>query len=420
MGVMRRRAFVQGAALALALGGTRARAASAGARIVIAGGGFAGSCCALELRRLNPSLRVLLCDAQPRYFTCPMSNEALVGLRSFGSLTVARAGLNAAGVEYAAARVLAIEAAARRVQLSDGTRIAYDRLVVAPGIRLLSGVPEGYGAQAARDMPHAWDGGTQARRLGQLLADVPDGGTVALCVPLGLMRCPPAPYERASLVAQYLRRRRRGCKILIFDSNNHFPRQDVFSAAWEQLYPGMIEWLPPADGGAIFRIDARSRTLYSTSGSHKVALACVIPPQAPGALALTSGLSSGHGWCPVKPATFESQLLPDVHVIGDACIAGAMPKSASAARAQARQCALAIVASLAGAAPPPPQLASVCYSHVSATSALAIRGEFSLVDGELRQNPAVAGAEAVHEASAAQAQEAEDWYRDIRSACFAA
>jgi sulfide dehydrogenase [flavocytochrome c] flavoprotein subunit len=109
-----------------------------------------------------------------------------------------------------------------------------------------------------------------------------------------------------------------------------------------------------------------------------------------------------------------------VHVIGDACIAGAMPKSASAARAQARQCALAIVASLAGAAPPPPQLASVCYSHVSATSALAIRGEFSLVDGELRQNPAVAGAEAVHEASAAQAQEAEDWYRDIRSACFAA
>jgi hypothetical protein len=122
----------------------------------------------------------------------------------------------------------------------------------------------------------------------------------------------------------------------------------------------------------------------------------------------------------VKPATFESQLLPDVHVIGDACIAGAMPKSASAARAQAGQCAAAIVASLAGAALGPPQLTSVCYSRVSATAALAIRGEFSLVDEELRPNPAREATEAPHEAGAAQAQQADDWYRDIRRACFAA
>jgi sulfide dehydrogenase [flavocytochrome c] flavoprotein chain len=419
--MMRRRTFLQGAALALALGGTGApRAAAARARIVIVGGGFAGSCCALQLRRLNPALRVLLFDVQPHYLTCPMSNEAITGLRSFGSLAVTRAGLEAAGVEYACAQVAAIEANARRVRLSDGTRIAYERLVVAPGIRFLPNAPQGYDAAASRGMPHAWEGGAQSRRLGQLLAEVPDGGTVGICVPGGLMRCPPAPYERASLMAQYLAQRRSGCKILIFDSNNHFPRQDVFSAAWQELYPGMIDWLSPADGGAIVRVDARTGTLYSTGGSHRVALACVIPPQAPAALAPQSGLSSGHGWCPVKAATFESQLLPNVHVIGDACIAGAMPKSASAARAQAGQCAAAIVASLAGAALSPPQLTSVCYSRVSATAALAIRGEFSLVDEELRQNPAHEAAEAPHEASAAQAQEADDWYRDIRRACFAA
>jgi NADPH-dependent 2,4-dienoyl-CoA reductase/sulfur reductase-like enzyme len=234
------------------------------------------------------------------------------------------------------------------------------------------------------------------------------------------MRCPPAPYERASLMAQYLKRRRRGCKLLIFDSNNHFPRQDVFSAAWQEFYPGMIEWLSPAEGGVITRVDARTSTLFSASGRHRVALACVIPPQAPGALALESGLSSGHGWCPVEPATFESQLLPGVHVIGDACIAGAMPKSASAARAQARQCAAAIVALLAGAQPPAPQLASVCYSHVSAAAALAISGEFSLVDGELRQNPPRPEDGAPHAASAAQAQAAQSWYRDIRTECFGA
>ena len=418
---MRRRAFVQGATLALAFGGAGPlRAAPSHARVVIAGGGFAGSACALALRRLDPSLRVLLFEAQPHYSTCPMANEAIVGLRTFASLAVARTGLAAAGVGYRRARVTAIEAGAHRVQLADGARVGYDRLVVAPGIRFLPDTPEGYDRAAAWQMPHAWTGGAQARRLGQLLEAVPDGGTVAICVPGGLMRCPPAPYERASLMAGYLAQRRRGCKVLIFDSNNHFPRQDVFTAAWQEHYPGMIEWLPPADGGAIVRIDARSGTLFSASGSHRVALACVIPPQAPGALASESGLSSGHGWCEVQPATFESALLPDVHVIGDACIAGAMPKSASAARAQAQQCAAAIVASLAGAAPQAAQLTSVCYSHVSAAAALAIPGAFTLVDGEWRQDPSPAGGDAAHAASAAQAQEAQAWYRDIRSACFAA
>jgi NADPH-dependent 2,4-dienoyl-CoA reductase/sulfur reductase-like enzyme len=418
---MRRREFLHRATLAVALGGcTALRAAPSRAQVVIAGGGFAGSCCALELRRLQPALRVLLFDAQPHYFTCPMSNEAIVGMRSFGSLAVPRAGLQAAGIEYACARVAGIEATARRVRLADGTRVPYDRLVVAPGIRFRPQSPEGYDGRAAWDMPHAWDGGGQARRLGQLLEAVPDGGVVAICVPAGLMRCPPAPYERASLMAQYLKLRRRGCKLLIFDSNNHFPRQDVFTAAWQELYPGMIEWLPPAEGGLITRVDARTSTLYSSGGRHKVALACVIPPQAPGALAPQSGLSSGHGWCPVEPATFESQLLPGVHVIGDACIAGAMPKSASAARAQARQCAAAIVALLAGAQPPQPQLASVCYSHVSAGAALAIAGQFSLVEGELRQDPARAADAEPHAASGALAQQAQGWYRDMRTECFAA
>jgi sulfide dehydrogenase [flavocytochrome c] flavoprotein subunit len=418
--MMRRRAFVQGAACALALRSGRApRAAPVRARVVIAGGGFAGSCCALELRRLAPGLRVQLFDAQARYATCPMSNEAIVGVRSFASLAVTRAGLTAQGIRYANAAVEAIEAVEHRVRLSDGTRIAYDHLVVAPGIRFLPGVPEGYDEAAMHRMPHAWTGGAQARRLAQLLAAVPDGGTVAICVPAGLMRCPPAPYERASLMAQYLKQRRRGCKVLIFDSNNHFPRQDVFSAAWEELYPGMIEWLPPAEGGVIERVEARTGTLYSASGSHRVALACVIPPQAPGSLASTAGLAAGHGWCPVRADTFESQLLPQVYVIGDACIAGAMPKSASAARAQARACALAIVASLTGTPPPAPRLTSVCYSHVSASAALAIRGEFTLAEGELRQGPPAAGAGAAPAASAAQAQEAAAWYEDIRRACFA-
>ena len=165
------------------------------------------------------------------------------------------------------------------------------------------------------------------------------------------MRCPPGPYERASLMAWWLQQHRKRCKVLIFDANNHFPRQDAFTAAWAQRYPGMIEWIPPSEGGLITRVAAPERTLYSASGAHRVSVANVIPPQAPGMLALTGGLSSGHGWCPVKAATFESQLIEHVYVIGDACIAGAMPKAASAASSQARQCAAAIVTALGGRQP---------------------------------------------------------------------
>ncbi len=419
MGVMRRREFLGAGTLALAAARVPAALSGAAApRIIIAGAGFAGSCCALELRRLNPALRVMLFEPKSRYLTCPMSNEAIVGLRTLASLTVGRAHLKAAGVEYAQEAIDGIDAAQRTAQLSSGDTVRYDRLVIAPGIRMLPGQPEGYDAAAALRMPHAWEAGPLTDLLRRYLASVPDGGTVAISVPAGLMRCPPAPYERASLIAAYLSRRRRGCKVLIFDSNNHFPRQDVFTAAWQALYPGMIEWISPAEGGAVTRVDAASNTLYSKSGAHPVALASVIAPQAPGILALRSGLCSGHGWCPVKPASFESQLLEHVHVIGDACIAGAMPKSASAARAQAQQCAAAIVASLAGRPPPAPQLHSVCYSRVSDAAALAIRGEFELAEGELR---ARGGAESPGPgASAALAREAEEWYRDMRRVCFAA
>jgi sulfide dehydrogenase [flavocytochrome c] flavoprotein chain len=415
MGVMRRREFLGAGSLALAaLPCAPLRSATAPV-VIIVGAGFAGSRCALALRHLDPGVRVLLFDGRSDYHTCPMSNEALVGLRTLASLAVSRAGLKGTGVEYSRAAIAAIDPAKRTVQLQDGASLAWDRLVVAPGIRMLAGDPEGYDEAAALRMPHAWEAGPLTDLLARYLAAVPDGGTVAISVPAGLMRCPPAPYERASLIAEYLMRRRRRCKLLIFDANNHFPRQDVFTAAWAQLYPGVIEWIAPNDGGAITRVDPGTNTLYSTSGAHRVALASVIPRQAPGALALASGLCSGHGWCPVKAATFESELLPDVYVIGDACIAGAMPKSASAARGQAQQCAAAILASLAGRPPPQPALASVCYSMVSASSALAIRAEFELRQDELQQ---IAGNADVTPSSA-HAHEASAWYRDMRASCFA-
>jgi sulfide dehydrogenase [flavocytochrome c] flavoprotein chain len=412
---VKRRTFIRVAALSLAaIGAPGARAARA--RIAIIGGGFGGSACALLLKRADPALDVTLVDPVERYVTCPMSNEVVVGARTIDSLTLTREGLRRAGVRFVRARATALDAEKRVLRFGDGGRLAYDVCIVAPGIRFLWGTPEGYDEAAAARMPHAWEAGAQTTRLAERLRAMDDGGVFAISVPAGLMRCPPGPYERASLVAQFLARHRPRSKVLIFDANNRFPRQDAFTAAWDALYRGRIEWIPPTEGGAVQRVDARANTLHTSSGAHRVALANVIPPQAPAQFAVDAGLAHGHGWCPVDPASFESTYVPHVHVIGDACIADAMPKAASAALSQARQCVAAIIARLSGGEPPVPQLDSVCYSALSADRSLSIRARFRIADGHIESV-----ADAAENAAAPSTEErnvAQAWYRSIRATAF--
>jgi sulfide dehydrogenase [flavocytochrome c] flavoprotein subunit len=386
------------------------------AKVVIVGGGFAGATCALSLRRLNAAIEVTLVDPEARYVTCPMSNSVLVGLRELKSITVTRHGLERAGVRYVRGRVASIDAERRRVRLDGGAVLAFDRLVMAPGIRLLWGKPQGYDEAAAQVMPHAWQAGTQTAILAAQLRALRDGGVVAISVPAGPMRCPPGPFERASLIADYLKQNKPRSKVLIFDSNNHFPRQAAFTDAWQSLYPGMIEWIPVVEDGAVVRVDPVKRVLYTAHGAHRVDVANVIPPQAPGLLAAQAGLASGHGWCPIRPESFESSTIANVHVIGDACIADPMPKAASAANSQGKHCALAIAAAFDGLEPPAPQLESVCYDLLASDRALSIHGRFQLADGVIRQMPGLEDPGIVP--SPREARNAVDWYARIVADSF--
>ena len=406
-----RRGFLHAAAIAAAAVALPLRAAPARARVVVAGGGFAGGTCALALRRLDPSIDVTLIDPDEGYVTGPMSNAVLAGWRSMESITVSRAGLARAGVHVVRDRVAAIDSGAYRLRLGGGAGLDYDRLVVAPGIRLLWNKPEGYDEAASQRMPHAWVPGAQTALLAAQLRAMDDGGVVAISVPSGLMRCPPGPYERASVIAAWLAQHKPRSKVLIFDANNHFPRQEVFENAWKARYPGLIEWFGSTDGGTVERIDVGTSTLHTSRGAQKVAVANIIPPQAPGQLAADAGLASGHGWCPVDPATFASTLLKHVYVVGDACIAGAMPKSASAAHSQALRCASAIAALLAGNVPAPAELDSVCYSLLAQRDALAIHGRFAIEHGEIRSLPLPSPTRAP--SSHEEAQRGNAWYRRI-------
>lgn len=414
MGKVTRRAFL-GATAAAALA-RRTRAAAGVPRVVVVGGGFAGAACALELRTLRPRLEILLVDPDERYVTCPMSNSVIAGLRTMDSITVPRAGLVRAGVRVIRDTVAAIDPERRQARLRSGTALAYDRLVLAAGIRFLWGHPEGYSQSAAERMPHAWRAGTQTQLLAAQLASLPPGGVLAISVPAGPMRCPPGPFERASLAAAYLTRRARRAKVLIFDANNHFPRQDAFSAAWQELYPGTIEWVPVVEGGEVVRVDPQRMTLFTPRGAQRADVINVIPPQAPASIAVQAGLASDHGWCPVDPATFESTLVPGVHVIGDACIADPMPKAASSAYAQARRCARAVAATFDGERVSPPAMESVCYSLLSPDRALSIHARFETRNGAIEPLPAGGGK--IPASGRDEARNAASWYRRIVAESF--
>jgi sulfide dehydrogenase [flavocytochrome c] flavoprotein chain len=405
VGVIGRRGFM-GVMAAGMLGMTR----HSRARVVVVGGGFAGSTCA---RYLGQEVDVILVDPDSPYVTCPMSNSVLTGLRSLQSITVTRQ-LN--GVNYIRERVTRIEAQRKRVRLSGGKYLPYDRLVVAPGIRFLWGSPQGYDEAASLRMPHAWIAGAQTQLLAEQLRRMRDGGVVAISVPAGPMRCPPGPFERASLIAAWLQKHKPRSKVLIFDANNHFPRQDLFSELWERLYPGRVQWIPVVEDGEVIRVDPAKMTFYTPQGTHTADVINIIPRQAPGSLAPESGLAAARGWCPVNPLTFESTLVPDIHVIGDACIADPMPKAGSAANAQGKICARAVIAALAGQGPAEAAFESVCYSLVASDQALSIHGRFrSSADGFQQLPPA---AELSSPSAAQEALSARAWYDGIMADAF--
>lgn len=387
-------------------------------RVVVIGAGFAGATCARYLRLLQPTLAVTLLEREQAIVTCPLSNAVIAGLGKLADITQAPEGLRAVGVDVRQASVIAIDAERHEVRLAGGARLAYDRLIVAPGIDLRLDAVEGYDAAALEHMPHAWQAGAQTLLLRRQLQAMADGGLVIVSAPGEPYRCPPGPYERASLIAHYLAQHKPRSKLLLLDAKDSFSKQRLFSAAWAERYPGLIEWVAGSDGGLVEAVDAASHTLVTQSGfgEHRGDVVNFIPPQRAGRIAQQAGLADDSGWCPVSPHNFASTRIADVHVLGDAAIADAMPKSAFAANSQAKLCAAAIVAELRGEESPEPSLANTCYSLVAPDYGISIAAIYRVLDGHV---VAVAGAGGLSPADAnadfraREADYARSWYRTI-------
>ncbi|HKU98996.1 MAG TPA: NAD(P)/FAD-dependent oxidoreductase [Vineibacter sp.] len=354
-----------GAAAGLGIIGMPALAQGAAGKVVVIGAGFGGATTARYLKRLNAALDVTLVERDDRFITCPFSNYVVAGFRKIEDITHGFDGLRKAGIKVVKGEATAVDTAGRSVTLGDGTKLSYDKLVVAPGIELnFAGVP-GYSEAAAEKMPHAWKAGPQTLLLRRQLEAMPDGGTFILCAPGNPFRCPPGPYERVSVVAWYLKNNKPKSKILMLDAKDAFSKQGLFQAAWESEFPGMITWISGKDGGKVESVDPASMTVKSGFGNETGAVINVIPPQRAGAIAQAAGLVAETGWCPVDPLTFASAKAQNVYIVGDAAVAGAMPKSGSSANVQGKVVAAAIVSMLAGKAVDAPALLNICYSLVT-------------------------------------------------------
>jgi NADPH-dependent 2,4-dienoyl-CoA reductase/sulfur reductase-like enzyme len=427
-----RRAFLASAAAGSAAAASAAAGASAllaapavaqtlGPRVVVVGGGFAGVTCARQLKQLDPKLHVTLVEINRAFTACPLSNSVIAGLRDIKSQQFSYEKVAGDGIVLTTGTANLVDPQARNLIVGDGVRIQYDRLVLAPGIDLRWDALPGYDETAVEQMPHAWKAGEQTLLLRRQLEAMEDGGLVVISAPPNPFRCPPGPYERASLIAYYLKTKKPRSKLIVLDAKDSFSKQRLFQNAWKELYPGLLEWVPLSSGGKVTSVEPATKTLVTDFGRHEAKVANVIPPQKAGRVTELAGVADRTGWCPIDPVTFESKLQPNIHVLGDATIAGGMPKSAFTANAHAKVCAAAITRLLKGETPDEPKLINTCYSLVAPDYGISVAGVYRPVNGVLTDVEGAGGvspADAPRENRVLEATFAEGWFRTITSEVF--
>jgi sulfide dehydrogenase [flavocytochrome c] flavoprotein subunit len=350
-------------------------------KVVVVGGGFGGATAAKYLRKLDPSIDVTLVEPNPTYYTCPFSNTVLGGIKNMSEIAHGYGAMkNKHGVRVIHAKAKNVNSNSKTVTLDNGRKLDFDRAIVSPGVDLRFDSMEGYSQTASDKMPHSWKAGPQTALLRRQLENMRNGGTVLICPPGNPFRCPPGPYERTSLIAHYLKTHKPKSKIIILDAKEKFSKQSLFMSGWDLHYGDLIEWRAGTAGGKISRVDPQNMQVETEFGMEKGDVINFIPAQHAGKVARDSGLTNKKGWCPVNQVTFESTLQPGIHVIGDASIAGKMPKSGFSANSQGKVAAAAIVSELAGQEPIEPSYANTCYSLITPEHGISVAKVYKISD----------------------------------------
>jgi len=357
-------------------------------KVVVVGGGMGGTISAKYIKLADSSIDVTVVEPNKSYYTCFMSNEVLGGDRDISSIKFGYDGLKKHGVNVIHDTVTNIDVNSKKVHTEGGQKLSYDRCIVSPGVDFKWEAIEGYNADVAKKIPHAWKAGEQTKTLRSQLVDMKNGGTVVICPPPNPFRCPPGPYERTSQIAHYIKHNKPKSKIVILDPKDKFSKFGLFMEGWKNHYGygtsnSLIKWVKAADGGKVEGVDPGNMVVKTEFENVKGDVINIIPPQKAGKIAFTAGLTNDSGWCPIHGNTFESTIHKNIHVIGDSAIAKPLPKSGYAAASEAKVCAAAVVALLHAQDAPQPSYVNTCYSIIAPKDGISVAMVYAYKGGKI-------------------------------------
>ena len=359
--------------------------AQAKPRVVVIGGGAGGATAARYIAKDSEgAIDVTLIDDSETFTTCFFSNLYLGGFRDFGSITHGYDKLQSDyGITKVTGMATGVDRAAKTVTMADGATIPYDRLVVSPGIDLIWDSVEGYSEEAAQTAPHAWKAGPQTQLLKEKLDAISNGQQIVMVAPPNPYRCPPGPYERVSMMAHVLKSKGVDAKIIVLDPKEKFSKQGLFQEGWEKHYAGMVEWYGPDVHGGIKSVDVAAGTVETDLDTFKGDLLNIIPAQKAGMIAASAGLTNESGFCPIDATSMRSTVDENIFVIGDASIAGAMPKSGFSANSQAKVAAMNIRGDLISSKVFPAKYSNTCWSLIETDDGVKVGAQYAPSEGKI-------------------------------------
>ena len=367
--------FVAASAAALAAPGLAT--GSSKPKVVVIGGGAGGATAARYIAKDSKgAIDVTLIEASKHYYTCFYSNLYLGGFRDYGSIGHSYDSLSSNhGVNVVHDWAISVDTSAKKVKLGSGSSVSYDKLVLSPGIDIKYESINGYSPEAQTRMPHAWKSGTQVKVLRDQVLNMRKGGTFVMVPPPNPFRCPPGPYERVSMVAHLLKAKNPTGKIVVVDPKNKFSKQGLFMAGWEKHYPGMVEWIDADTHGGIKNVNPDTMEIETDLDTFKADVACVVPAQRAGAIAMNAGVTDGD-WSPIVPETMQSRADSNIYVLGDASVASAMPKSGFSANSQAKVAANHVRGALTDSKVFPARFSNTCWSLVATNDGIKVGANY--------------------------------------------
>lgn len=419
---LNRRSFIRtGAAVAATMSAPMVMGAThSKPRVVIVGGGAGGATAARYLTKDSKgAIDVVLIEPTRKYYTCFFSNLYIGGFRDIASIGHTYGKLASEyGVNVVHDWAIGVDRDAKTVSLAGGSTIAYDKLVLSPGIDFIKGAVKGWDVTAQNKMPHAYKAGSQSELLRAQVESMPQGGTFAMVAPPNPFRCPPVPYERVSMVAHLLKQTNPTAKILIADPKPKFSKMALFQEAWANYYDGMIEWVGPDFGGGNVTVDPNAMTVDIDGEVTKVDVCNVIPAMKSGRICEQAGITDGN-WAPVHAKNMQSKIDPNIHVLGDSSAQGDMPKSGFPANLQAKVAAMAIRGELTGSKVFPARFSNTCWSLLETDDGIKVGAAYEATDEKIAKVSGFISKTGEDAAlRKATAEEAVGWYAGITRDMF--